>query len=70
MGSAALLTVSRVEDPTRVIDALDHEEILFFPRTSEDSPETTLEVEGRRYYGEADILQNIESIAASVHTTH
>ncbi|MBT2532792.1 hypothetical protein J7E83_11790 [Arthrobacter sp. ISL-48] len=68
MGSAALLTVSRVEDPTKVIEALDHGDISFFPRSSDDSPETTLEFKGRRFYGEADILENIDSIAASIHS--
>lgn len=70
MGSAVLLTVSRAEDPSRVIGALDEREIVYFPRTSDDSPETTLEVDGQRYYGEADIIDHLGDIADVVNRDH
>jgi hypothetical protein len=69
MGSAVLLTVTRAEDPSRVIEALDEREIVYFPRISQDSPETTLEVGGQRYYGEDEIIGNLGSIAAEAKTS-
>lgn len=69
MGSAVLLTVSRAEDPARIMDALNEQDIVYFPRKSDDAPETTLEVSGQRYYGEHDIIENMTDIVAATRST-
>jgi hypothetical protein len=62
LGSTVQLTVTRAEDPSRILAALEQKNITFFPRTSEDEPETLLSLEGRLYIGEAEILTAIKSL--------
>lgn len=58
--TTALLTVSRAEDASRVIERLDEAEVAYFPRTSDCEPETQLRIDGQVFSGEADILAAID----------
>ncbi len=62
LGSTVQLTVTRAEDPSRIIAALEREDVSFFPRISQNEPETLLEIEGCLYIGEEEILAAIESL--------
>lgn len=66
MATSALLTISRMESPKQVVDALVENAITYFPRSSPDSPETMLEVHGVRFYGSDQILQHMDEIRSIV----
>ncbi len=61
------LIVSRVEDVSDVLKALQKAGVRYFPITSESEPETILEVEGRRYEGKHKILQAISTELVDLH---
>lgn len=61
------LTVTRAEDETSVINALQRSGIVYFPRTSDSNPETVMEVEGRQYIGNRQILHAISRELTDLH---